>query len=389
MSKPSPNILVSRLPVPPIPSVVAWGRSYDGAHGGVIDLSQAVPGYPTHPEMLRLLGEAAACKDMTGYGAIEGEYLLREVYAGHMSERYGARICPENILITAGCNQAFMATIIALAAPGTRVALTNPFYFNHDTTLSMLGIERVLVACDRKNGFLPELASVEAALSGGAKVLALVSPNNPTGAVYPPDLLSAIYNLCRRYNAWLILDETYRDFLTEAPRGPHGLLSEHDWHDRLVLLYSFSKSLCIPGHRLGAITSSPNLVGEITKVMDNIQICAPRAAQHAVAQALPELSEWRFRNMLEIDRRAQALKRVFDALSGWEIASIGAYFAFVRHPYSEEKAMTVAERLATTAGVVTIPGTIFGAGNDSYLRFAFANVDEDSISRLADRLVYA
>lgn len=389
MSKPSPNTLVSRLPGPPIPSVVAWGKSYDGAHGGLIDLSQAVPGYPAHPEMLRLLGEFAARPDMTGYGSIEGEWTLREVYAEHMSECYGARIKAENVLITAGCNQAFMATMIALAAPGTRVALTNPFYFNHDTTLSMLGIERVLVDCDRNNGFLPDITSVEAALSGGAKVLVLVSPNNPTGAVYPSDLLLAVYNLCRKYNAWLVLDETYRDFLTEVSRRPHELLLENDWDDRLVLLYSFSKSLCIPGHRLGAITASSVLVDEIAKVMDNMQICAPRAAQHAVAQALPKLAEWRFGNMLEIGRRVQALKQVFDDLQGWEIASIGAYFAFVRHPFSDEGAMTVAERLARTAGVLTIPGTLFGAGNESHLRFAFANVDQDSIRKLADRLVCA
>ncbi|WP_026330838.1 aminotransferase [Agrobacterium sp. 10MFCol1.1] len=389
MSQPSPNRLVSRLPSPPIPSVIAWGKSYDGAHGVLIDLSQAVPGYPTHPEMLRLLGETAARQDMTGYGAIEGEYLLREVYAKHMSESYGARVGPGNVSITAGCNQAFMATIIALAAPGTRVALTNPFYFNHDTTLSMLGIECVPVACDRDKGFLPEIASVEAALSGGAKVLALVSPNNPTGAVYPADLLLAVYDLCRRYNAWLILDETYRDFLTEDSGSPHTLLSEHDWQDRLVSLYSFSKSLCIPGHRLGAITASSNLLVEITKVMDNMQICAPRAAQDAVAQAWPKLREWRFGNTVEIARRAQALRRVFDQLPGWEIASMGAYFAFVRHPFSDESAMVVGERLARTAGVITIPGSFFGAGNESYLRFAFANVDRDSIGKLAGRLVQA
>ncbi|MDH0127038.1 hypothetical protein N7376_24015, partial [Brucella intermedia GD04153] len=101
MSRPSPNFLVSRLPSPPIPSVVAWGKSYDGVYGGLIDLSQAVPGYPTHPEMLRLLGETAARQDMTGYGPIEGEDVLRGVYAEHMSgcchvkflwpERPGAR----------------------------------------------------------------------------------------------------------------------------------------------------------------------------------------------------------------------------------------------------------------------------------------------------------
>ncbi|MGZ2454974.1 aspartate/methionine/tyrosine aminotransferase, partial [Rhizobium ruizarguesonis] len=127
-----PNSLVARLSAPPIPSVVAWSREYKGGKGPLIDLSQAVPGYPAHPEMLRLLGEAAGQQAMTGYGPIEGEPLLRKTYAAHLAALYGADISAGNIHMTAGCNQAFMCTAIALARAGDTVALTNPFYFNHD-----------------------------------------------------------------------------------------------------------------------------------------------------------------------------------------------------------------------------------------------------------------
>ncbi len=380
------NSLVSRLSPPPIPSVVAWGREYKGLKGPLIDLSQAVPGYPAHPEMLRLLGETAAQQAMTGYGPIEGEPLLRQVYAAHVAEVYGADISAGNIHITAGCNQAFMCTAIALAGAGDTVALTNPFYFNHDTTLSMLGIERLLVDCDPVAGFLPDLVSAEAALAAGAKMLAVVTPNNPTGAVYPPELLHALFRLCRKYGAWLVVDETYRDFLAEGYGRPHALLSEPGWEDTLVLLYSFSKSFCIPGHRLGAITAGPGLIDEIAKVMDNMQICAPRSAQVAVASALPVLADWRAGNRLEIARRADTLRRAFSELAGWEIAAIGAYFAFVRHPFEGQSSSEVAEELARERGVVCIPGAYFGEGQERYLRFAFANVDVASIRLLPDRL---
>jgi aspartate/methionine/tyrosine aminotransferase len=380
------NSLVARLSPPPIPSVVAWGREYKGQKGPLIDLSQAVPGYPAHPEMLRLLGETAAQQAMTGYGPIEGEPALRKAYAAHVAELYGADISAGNIHITAGCNQAFMCAAIALAGAGDTVALTNPFYFNHDTTLSMLGIGRRLVGCDSAAGFLPDLGSAEAALAAGAKMLAVVTPNNPTGAVYPPGLLHALFMLCRKYGAWLVVDETYRDFLSEDHGRPHALLSEPGWEDTLVLLYSFSKSFCIPGHRLGAITAGPRLIAEIAKVMDNMQICAPRSAQVAVASALPVLADWRAGNRLEIARRADALRLAFSGLAGWEIAAIGAYFAFVRHPLADRSSSEVAEDLARERGVVCIPGAYFGEGQERYLRLAFANADVASIGLLPDRL---
>jgi aspartate/methionine/tyrosine aminotransferase len=380
------NSLVSRLSAPPIPSVVAWGREYKGLKGPLIDLSQAVPGYPAHPDMLRLLGETAGQQAMTGYGPIEGEPLLRKTYAAHVAELYGADISGGNIHITAGCNQAFMCAAIALAGAGDTVALTNPFYFNHDTTLSMLGIGRRLVDCDPANGFFPDPRSAEAALAAGAKMLAVVTPNNPTGAVYPPELLHELFVLCRKYGAWLILDETYRDFLGADYGQPHSLLSEPGWEDTLVLLYSFSKSFCIPGHRLGAITAGPKLVAEIAKVMDNMQICAPRSAQIAVASAIPLLADWRAGNRAEIARRADALRLVVSKLPGWEIGAIGAYFAFVRHPFTDRSSSEVAEKLARESGIVCLPGAYFGEGQERYLRLAFANADVASIGLLSDRL---
>jgi aspartate/methionine/tyrosine aminotransferase len=380
------NQLVSRLSPPPIPSVLAWAREYRGTKGPLVDLSQAVPGYPPHPEMLRLLGEAAASPKTTGYGPIEGEDVLREAYAEHMSAVYGAPVLAANVQITAGCNQAFMSAAIALAGSGDTVALTNPFYFNQETTLSMLGIKRALVECDAENGFLPDVRSAEIALAGGAKALAVVTPNNPTGAIYPPTLLQELFVLCRKYGAWLIVDETYRDFLPDGYGAPHPLLSIPGWEDTLILLYSFSKSFCIPGHRLGAITAGVNVVAEIAKVMDNMQICAPRAAQVAVAEAMSILADWRAGNRLEIARRADALVLVIEELPGWEIGAIGAYFAFIRHPFEKLSSSAVAERLAKEAGVVCLPGRYFGEGQDRYLRLAFANADADSIALLRERL---
>lgn len=379
------NPLVERVSPPPVPSVVAWGKSYDGSRGRLIDLSQAVPGYPPHPDMLQWLGQAAASRDNTGYGAIEGEAVLRAAYADHVSKLYTADVSSDNIHITSGCNQAFISVAMAIAGAGDTLVLTNPFYFNHETTLSMLGINTELVRCDPALGFLPDIEAIEEALKPGVRALAIVSPNNPTGAVYPPALLDRIAALCKRNGSWLIIDETYRDFLAEGQR-PHDLFSSENWQDTVIGLYSFSKSFCIPGHRLGAVTAGKQLIAQVTKVMDNLQICAPRAAQAAVARALPALDDWRNGNRVEISRRADAMKAVMAALPGWQLTAIGAYFAYIRHPFAGESSASVAEKLARYAGIVCLPGEYFGEDQTEYLRFAFANADSETIGLLTERL---
>lgn len=380
------NPLVERLSPPPIPAVQAWAKAYGGGHGPLIDLSQAVPGYPPHPDLLASLSQAAGSADLAGYGAIEGDTILRAAYATHVSLLYGAMVTASDIHVTAGCNQAFVAAAMAVAGPGEALLLTNPCYFNHETTLQMLGIEVRYVDCAAENGFVPRVEDIAAALDGGVKAVALVSPNNPTGAVYPPGLLADVFALCRARGAWLILDETYRDFLAAGAGRPHGLFDVPGWQENLIQLYSFSKSFCIPGHRLGAVTAGRDTVAAVAKVMDNLQICAPRPPQHAVAHGLASLDGWREQNRSEIARRAAAMRDAFADAPGWELEAIGAYFAFVRHPFADLPATAVAERLAREAGVVTIPGIYFGTGLEPYLRVAFANADTQQIGAAAGRL---
>ena len=379
------NPLVETLSTPPIPEVQAWRSEYDGRHGPLIDLSQAVPGYPAHQNMLAWLGEAASSVAMTGYGAIEGEPALRSAYADWVSDLYAAHIEPSNIQITSGCNQAFMAAMMAITGPGDRVLLTNPCYFNHETTLRMGGVGVDYVDCDARDGFLPTPAAVEAKIRDGVRALAVVTPNNPTGATYPGGLLLELFALCKAHGMWLIVDETYRDFLPLDSDAPHGLFAQPGWQDTLIGLYSFSKSFCIPGHRVGAITAGEVVVGQIAKVMDNLQICAPRPPQAALARAIPALGEWRRANTLEISRRASAFSAVMAGLEGWDIAAIGAYFAFVRHPFSGMSAYDAARKLAAEGGLITIPGSFFGDGLEPYLRVALANADLDQIPQLGPR----
>ena len=250
------NPLLLQTAAPPIPEAKAWAEKYDGAAGPLIDFSQAVPGYPPHAEMLRRLGDAAASKAAASYGAILGDAELRAAYAEHVSAIYRAPVGPECVAVTAGCNQAFLVAILALAKAGDAVLLPTPWYFNHKMALDMLGIEAVPLPCRAEAGFVPDTKDAARLLTDRVRAIVLVTPNNPTGAVYAPATIDAFAKLCAARGAALVLDETYRDFI-DSDEPPHRLFTDDAWPNTVIQLYSFSKAYCIPGHRAGAIIADP------------------------------------------------------------------------------------------------------------------------------------
>lgn len=380
------NPAITRLTAPPVSVVLDWRASYDGSKGALIDMSQAVPGYPAHPDMLQALADAAATPDAARYGRVEGDDGLRDAYATHLSTLYDAPIAPEQTHITSGCNQAFVAAALAVAGRGEEILMMRPCYFNHESALGMLGIDIAYVDCHSENGMRPLPADIDAAIGPKTRALALVSPNNPCGTIYPADLLDEIFQLCKRRGIWLILDETYRDFLPLNSDRPHRLFGHEGWQDTLIQLYSFSKSYCMPGHRLGAVTGGKALIDELAKIIDNIQICAPRTPQIAVAPMLTQLADWRQDNRERIAARSDLFSKVIAGMEGWTLLSTGAYFGYVKHPFAGTPSIDVAQRMAREVGVLTIPGTFFGDGQEDYLRFAFANAGRDVIAELPDRL---
>ncbi len=169
---------------------------------------------------------------------------------------------------------------------------------------------------------------------------------------------------------------------------PHTLFDRDNWQDTLIQLYSFSKSFCIPGLRLGAVIAGSDMVVQMGKVMDNIQICAPRPPQIAIARLMEELKDWREENRQEISNRSDAMVSAMKQVPEWEVIAIGAYFCYIRHPFENKTSIEVAEALAKDCGLLTIPGEFFGPGQQRYLRFAFANEDVTAIKEIPERLKY-
>ena len=393
---PAINPLLLDTGTPPIPAARSWLEAYDGRLGPLINLSQAVPGTPPPDEMLQRLAAAAGSASTAGYGAIRGDAALLDIYAEHVSGIYDAAIHPAEIAITSGCNEAFFVAMLAVAKAGDAVMLPSPWYFNHQMTLRMLGITVLVLPTQPDRGFVPDpdaasrLIDVHRKQHPGVpvKAIVLVTPNNPTGAVYPAETIARFGTLAVSAGCWLVLDETYRDFLPAASMRAHDLYGAPTARRHLIQLYSFSKAYCIPGHRAGAMIATTETMDQIGKVLDCMQICAPRTPQAALTWAIPALARWRAQSAIDISRRAQAFVRSLAAAPQWNVDSIGAYFAYVRHPMKGARAEEVARDLAVRGGILALPGSYFGPGQDEFLRFAFANVDDAAVADVGQRLAH-
>jgi len=386
MAAPAVSALLAAVAPPPIAQVRGWvaGRSFP-ADKPLLDLSQAAPAYPPPVALREHLARAVMEPGNHGYAPILGLPELREAYAAHQSEFYGGTVRPAEVAIAAGCNQAFCLAMLALAQAGDEVILPRPHYFNHDMWLAMLGIRPVPLDVRPEAGAVPSVEDAARLLSPRTRAIVLVTPNNPTGAVYPAETIEAFHALARKAGAALVLDETYKDFLPAGTR-PHALFGDAGWREDVVHLYSFSKVYALAGHRVGAVTAAEPLIGAIQKAMDCVAICAPRLGQQAALYGLGHLGDWARGNAEAMQRRAQAFGRALAASNRWRLVSIGAYFAYVEHPFAGEPGLAVAQRLAERENLVAVPGSMFGAGQERFLRFAFANVGDAAIGEIMARI---
>lgn len=336
-----------------------------------------------------------------------GDQALINAVAEEMRFVYGSNtdVTAKDITVSTGCNMAYVAAVMALASEGDEIILPVPWYFNHQMTNDLLGISTVPLKTTIEEGFLPSPELASDLITTRTRAIALVTPNNPTGATYPPSLIADFAALCRDRKIALILDETYRDFIITGPphdlfARPHAVASpgklenplfvpdgDWSWRSTLIHLFSFSKSYHIPGHRLGILAGAPDLIGTVNTILDCLQICAPAPAQHAFATPglLSSLRSVVRSDSEELQRRHNTFARALGG--GWRLGSHGAYYAFVRHPFDSHNSSEVCERLAKEEGVVSIPDDFFGDKSEGWIRFSVANVDEKGVAEAAQRLI--
>ena len=374
---------------PPIPEAQRWLKGVDfPADRPLINLSQAAPADAPPPALRAAM--AAAIEDPAShlYGPVLGLPTLRSALAEEWSRHYGGAVDASQVAITAGCNQAFAATIAALCDQEDEVILPVPWYFNHKMWLDMSGVRAVPLPCGAD--LIPDPEAARALITPRTRAIAMVTPNNPCGVEYPAETLRDFYDLCAETGIRLIVDETYRDFDSRVG-APHDLLRAEDRTDTLIQLYSFSKAYRLTGHRVGAVIAGADLLHQMEKFQDTVAICAPTFGQFAALWGLENLSQWKAEQRDEILDRRAAIEEHFAPLAekGWRLLGCGAYFAYIEHPFAEGAA-ELAQRLVRDAGVLILPATMFtptgDVSGDRQFRVAFANTDRAGIAEFARRL---
>jgi aspartate/methionine/tyrosine aminotransferase len=352
--------------------------------GELLDLSQAAPPWPAPDAILEHVRDAAAEPRISSYTPVPGIPTLRGAIADELSRDYAGTVDPDDVLVTAGCNQAFCVVAAALTGPGDEVITPLPYYFNHDMWLRMNGVRPVYL--EPGPDLVPLPADAEALITDRTRAISLVTPGNPSGVTLSPDVIAAFAELAARHDVALVLDETYRSFRdTDAP--PHGLFADPAWRRTVVSLHSFSKDLAIPGYRVGAVVASPELGREVLKVMDCVAICSPQIGQEAAWAGLTRAREWRADRAAEVARRrAWFAEAMTDQPGGFEVLALGGFFAWVRHPFVDRSTEDVVEELLLTHDTLVIPGTAFLPDDRRTMRVSVSNADRDAIATLAARL---
>ncbi len=377
--------LISNVHSPPITEVKRWvaGRPHDGRE--LIDLCQAVPDYPPAPELTehlaRLLGDPLLSK----YSLDEGLPEVREAICGYYGRKYGARLSPDNLCLTIGASQAFWLAIVTLCRSGDEIVVQAPCYFDHPMALDILGIRGVYAPYVEAEGGVPNPATIARLITDRTKAILVVSPSNPTGAITPAGTIRELYDLARRRNIALILDETYNEFI---PGGtcPHELFSEPEWGGTFVQIASFGKTYALTGYRAGMLAASGEFIHHALKAQDSMAVCQPRITQHAVKFGVENLASWVEANREMMSGRRDLFRAEFMRPGNrFRIAASGAFFAWVRHPFNGCSGREVAKRLVDEAALLCLPGEVFGPGLEGYLRLAFGNIREEVIPEAARR----
>lgn len=377
--------LISDVHPPPITEVKRWiaGRPNDGRE--LIDLCQAVPDYPPAPEMTehlsRLLGDPLVSK----YSPDEGLPEVLDSVCGYYGRKYGAQLSPDNFCLTIGASQAFWLAIVTLCRAGDEIVVQTPYYFDHPMALDILGIRGVYTPFVEADGGVPDPAAIARLITDRTRAILVVSPSNPTGAITPPDTIRELFDLARRHNIALILDETYNEFIPGAIR-PHDLFCDPAWGGHFVQIASFGKTYALTGYRAGLLAASGEFIGHALKAQDSMAVCQPRITQHAVKFGIESLDLWVAANRDMMSRRHDLFRSEFMRPGNrFRIAASGTFFAWVRHPFAGCSGREAAKRLVDEAAILCLPGEVFGPGLEGYLRLAFGNIREEDILEAVGR----
>ncbi len=360
-----------------------YGRKQAAIVGpeNVFDYSLGNPSIPSPPEVNQAIRDILADTDslaLHGYTSAVGDLETRKAISDDLNRRYGAQTQPEDFFLGCGAAPELVSVFRALAVPGGEILAIAPYFPEYKPFVEESGLQFRVVPPDLPD-FQINLTAVEAMLTPHTQALILNSPNNPSGVVYTRQTLQALAELLEKKAAqfghpiYLISDEPYRELVyggVEVPFVPQ-------IYRNTVICYSYSKSLSLPGERIGYVyvsaqaADSKNLYAAIAGAARGCgHVCAPSLWQKVIARCThlrPDLESY--------DRNRKALYEGLTSL-GYEMAKPdGAFYLFVKAPGGDAAAFS---EKAKHKNLLLVPGDDFGC--PGYFRVCYC-VSFDMIQR--------
>jgi aspartate/methionine/tyrosine aminotransferase len=355
-------------------------------HPGTISLGQGVVSYGPPAAALEVLRTFPRTPADHQYGPVEGSAELVEAIRLKLESENGILVGHDRrVVVTAGGNMAFVNAVLAVTDPGDEVILVAPFYFNHDMAVVLAGCSTVAVPTDAS--YQLRLDAIRAAFSRRTRAVVTISPNNPSGAVYPESALREVNDLCAAHGVYHVHDEAYEYFTYDGARHfSPGAIQGSAAHT--ISLFSLSKTYGMASWRVGYMVIPGHLFEAVNKVQDTNLICPPAVSQAVARGALDAGAGYCRERVREL---AAVRLLVLDALSGVaDICTVprpdGAFYCLVR-VHTEMAPLAVVERLIAEHRVAAVPGTAFGLTDGCYLRVSYGALDRATVAEGISRLV--
>jgi aspartate/methionine/tyrosine aminotransferase len=360
------------------------------ANPGTISLGQGVVGYgpprEAFAEIERFCADPANHKYQPVAGIAPLLVAIEKTLAAENNIRTGAAH-GNRVMVTAGGNQAFLNAVFAIADPGDEFILPTPYYFNQEMAVTMANCRPVLVPTDANHQL--DVAALRAAITPRTRAIVTVSPNNPSGAVYPGEMLRAVNALCAEQGIFHISDEAYQHFTYDDARH-FSAASLPGSAAHTISLFSLSKSYGFASWRIGWMVFPEKLEAAMRKIQDTLLICPPVISQYAAIGALAAGANFVKEKLRGIAGVRAIVQHELAALVSDGVCEVpraqGAFY-FLLRVRSELPPTTLAERLVREHRVAVIPGNAFGLDRGCHLRVAYAALEKEMVAEGVGRLV--
>ena len=274
------------------------------------------PDFPTPDYIVEAAQRACAEPRFHKYSPTAGLPELREAVAAKTARDSGYEVSPSQVLITNGGKQAVFQAFATLLDPGDEVLVPTPHWTTYPEAITLAGGVCVPVLTDETSGYLTNIDALEEHCTARTKVLLFVSPSNPTGAVYPPELVAEIGKWALGRGLWVITDEIYEHLVYGTAKFSSIPVTVPELAERCVVLNGTAKTYAMTGWRVGWMIGPPNVISAAANFQSHVTSNVCNVAQAAALAAVSGDLSAAARMRMAFDRRRQRMTSMLNAMPG-------------------------------------------------------------------------